>query len=174
MNTDLIAVQDKAPFAILENGLILNRESGEVVSLQDAPDQTLAALDEQLRSQRDWFKETTGIVDEELKARLKTQRTRTLNVGSHVVELERKREWDAPATWAALSGLVAAGLISEADADEAMPNKTERKPDGRKLNAILTQVVADDPEVAQALARARSERTYIKLARTAVEGEVVE
>lgn len=171
---DLIQVTDKAPFAILENGLVLNRLSGEVVSLSDAPDQVLAALAEQLRSQRDWFREITGIVDDELKARFKAQHARTLNVGSHLMELERKREWDVTATWEAIQGLVAAGLISAADADKAMPRKTTRKPDGRQLNAILTQVVGEDPEAAQALARARTERTYVKIARTSVEGEVVE
>lgn len=174
VNTELIPVADNAPFAILENGLILNRESGEVVALQDAPDQTLAALDEQLRSQRDWYRETTAIVEDVLKARLKAAGARTLDAGTHIVELERKREWDVEATWAALEDLVELGHISIADADAACPKKTKRAPDGRKLNSILLQVIGDDPEAAQALSKARTERTYIKLARTSVEGTVAE
>lgn len=171
-NTGLMVVFDETRYAVLENGLILDRRSGEVVSLQDAPDQTLAAFAEQLRAQRDWIRQVSSVVDDTLKDRI--GKARSLDAGTHLVELERKREWDPKATWDALVALQEKGLVTVEEADAAMPRETKRKPDGRKLNSILTQVVADDPEAAQALAQARSERTYIKVARTSVDGEVVE
>lgn len=172
VNTDLIP---SAPFAIdTEAGLIVDRATGEAYTLAEAPAQTLAAFDDYVREQQQFWKLARQLADDELTGRLKAERARTARFGAHLVELERKRVWDVTATWEALQGLVAAGLIAEADADEACPEKTERKPDGRKLNALLTQLAGEDPEAAQPLAKARSESTWIKLSRTAVEGEVVE
>lgn len=168
-------VHHEMPFVVdPERGVVGNRETGELVSLDDCNDGMLAAIDEALRIQDDFNRTARAAVEDRLKARMKEQRTKLLDTGRHLVELEKKREWDKTLTWAALTGLVEAGVISEAEADEAMPNKTERKPDGRKLNALLTELVAENPEVAQPLARARSERSYIKLVAASVEGSVDE
>ena len=170
MSTEIVPAYGVDP----ERGLLFNPDTGEAVALADAGDDTLARLTEALREQRDFIRTAVAAVEDELKGRIRQSGGRMLDAGAHRVQLESKREWDAREAWQALSALVEAGLISLQEADEAMPRKTERKPDGRKLNAILTRVVGENPQTAQALAQARSERSYIKLARTAVDAEASE
>lgn len=149
--------------------LVLDPDTGELVPLADAPPRVLAAAVEQLAKDLADLRDARSAIEAELQRRMGT--ARTLDVGSHLVEQNRKREWEPAATWRALVDLTTAGLVAPDDADEAMPEVTARKPDGRNLNALLTRLVGEDPVAAQPLAQARSERAYVKVQRTAVEGE---
>lgn len=160
-------------FAFDPDRRVVITADGEPITLADLDQNALADFAALVRERFDYDKRCKVALDEELTARLKAARARTAHLGAQMVALERKRQWDAKLAWEALQGLVAAGLISAADADEACPEKTERKPDGRKLNAILTQVVGENPEAAQALAKARTESAWIKLD-TIPDAEVVE
>lgn len=163
----------EAPFLLdTANGLVVDKATGEAVLLADAPDSTLARLKEQAAQLRQFAREVEQAAEEILKERIGN--ARSLDAGTHLVQLERKREWDPQATWDALCALVDAGVVDSSDAEAACPERLVRKCDGRKLNALLTDVVGKAPEAAQALAQARSERTYIKLARQSVDGEVAE
>lgn len=159
---------------VYDKGLafIVDRDTSEIVALNDAPDDLLAAAHTRLTAITGEARDAKALVDTVLTARMIEMRERLLDTGGHRVEAKQKREWDPDQTWAALGELVAAGLVSNAEVEEAMPEVTVRKPDGRKLNALLTRVVGEDPAAAQALARARSERTYLRVEVTAVDGSV--
>lgn len=152
---------------------LLDRDTGELVAICDAPSDLLAAAHDRLAAITGGARDAKALVDTELIARMREAGERLLDTGGHAVEAKQRRDWDTDATWAALGVLVEAGLISPREAEEAMPEQTVRKPDGRKLNALLTRVVGENPAAAQALAQARSERTYLDVKATAVEGSVV-
>ncbi len=148
---------------------VVDRATGELIPVTDAPDGVLADVSERLADLAREAREVRSMIDDELQHRLNGDRAR--DVGAHRVERKARREWDTDATWRALADLVTAGLVTPQEADEAMPEVTIRKPSGTKLNALLTRLVGVDPVAAQALARARTETTWVKVTRTAVDAE---
>lgn len=149
---------------------VIDPDTGQVLALSDAPASLLArGVDHLDHVTRDAVSARATLADE-LGRRLGG--ARTLDAGSHHVEKNVRRTWDATATWRALAGLVEEGIITPPEVDEAMPEKTQRRPDGRKLNALLTRLVGEEPTLAQALALARDDRASIKVTATATDGTV--
>lgn len=140
---------------------------GELIPLGDVGLMELAEARDELRLLLEDARDARSAVDGEIKNRM--GRDTKLDAGSYLIELSRRREWDPDATWRALSELVDKGLVSSLGADEAMPEVTARKPDGRKLTSLLTKLVGDSPVDAVALAQARSETSFVKLKRTSVD-----
>lgn len=147
---------------------VVDVDTGEMYAVSDAPVEVLAAVGARLDEITAAARSARATVADELLRRM--GRSKLLTVGAYAGEATTRRDWDPDATWAALSDLVDRGLITPAEADEAMPEKTARRPDGRRLNALLTQLAGEDPVAAQALAQARSAKTSLKIVRTAVDG----
>lgn len=151
---------------------VIDTSSGEVYHLADAPAPVLADVVDRLDAVAREARAARAVLADELGRRMGT--ARRMDAGAFDVEQGRRNEWDPDATFAALNGLLAVGLMTSQEIDEAMPERTVRKPDGRRLNALLTRVVGDDPVAAQSLAQARSSTSYVKVHRTAVEATATE
>lgn len=149
---------------------VIDPESGEVYSLGDAPPDVLANVEQLCAQVAQEARNAKAVLDDELSRRM--GRERKVDYGPFHVESGERREWDADQTWRALADLCEAGLITPKEVDDAMPEVTTRKPDGRALNAILTRVVGEDPAKAQALAQARTGRRWVKITKTAVDSTV--
>lgn len=151
------------PAVLSRPGYLIDPDTGEAIALADLSPEVLAHwsdyLNELGREARSW----RTAFNDELGRRLAAERSRKGTFGRFAVEASEKREWDPDLAWAALGELVAAGLVTAAEAAEAMPEVTTRKPDGRRLNSILTRVVGEDPVAAQALAQARASSSYVKV-----------
>lgn len=149
---------------------VADPDTGEMWELEHAPAPVLAATRERLDDLARDARDARSTVDAELERRMGGERS--MDVGSHLVERQDRREWNPDATWLALRGLLDAGLVTLTEVEQAMPEVAVRKPDGRKLNALLTRLAGTDPVAAQPLAQARAERSYLRVRRTAVEGTV--
>lgn len=157
---------------------IVHPESGELLHVRDADTAALAAVIDGLKEHQGHVRDGRALLEAEIIGRLEEAKERGARAGGFMVERKERRQWDESATWEALGALVDAGVISGKDATEAMPEVSPppRKPDGRKLNALLTQLlgeVVDDPEkfvLVGALARARSAQPYLQVERCAIDG----
>jgi hypothetical protein len=151
---------------------VVDTTTGEVFAIGNAPTGLIAATVDRVKTLQSDAREARAILEHELEGRLATAGERSLTDGAFAVERADKRDWDPALTWEALSGLVAAGLVSTKEADEAMPERAKRVCDGRKLNALLGRLVGEDPVAASPLAKARAVRTGVRVARVAVDAEV--
>ena len=150
---------------------IVDPDSGECFAIADAPEQTLAAVEAQVAQIAADARNAKSVIDDELGRRM--GRERNVDYGPFRVESGYRNEWDPHLTWRALSQLCEQGLISPKEVDDAMPEQTKRRPDGRALNALLIRVSGEDPAAAQPLAQARSSRRWFKVEKTAVDSEAV-
>lgn len=167
------------PIRFAEGTLVVaDPMTGEVFTVADAPPAVLARATAAIDDLKAEAGRARNALGDELQARMGKERR--LDVGTHMVQRDQRREWDTDATWAALSRLHDLGLITGSQVDDAMPEKTARRPDGRQLNALLTDLltdVGDDPthmESVQQLARARVTRTYVKVQQAATDSTGVE
>lgn len=164
---------DNFPVVQGESGpAIIDRATGELIPLAEAESGDIAALIDYLTELRSRSYEGTSLLGAELLGRM--GRDRSLEAGAFLAEKKDRREWNPDATEAALNELIAAGLVSQPEADEAMPVKSKRVPDGRKLNALLGRLVGEDPVAASPLARARATSSSVKVARRALDTEAIE
>lgn len=160
----LPVVQHAGQLAVIEPA------TGQLIPLTDAAPPLLAQIIDELDAILQDARTAKNTVSDELRDRMGTEKH--MDAGLFTVEQVKRRDWDKHATTTALAALVASGHITVGQADEAMPERTERRPDGRRLNALLVQLAGDDPVAAQGLARARSESVYLRLSRSGVDSTV--
>lgn len=161
-----------AEVAMIASGRVVDASSGEVVALADLDDASVADAAERLDRLMDDVREARGVLRDELARRLK--REKSMSAGACFVERKITNRWDVDGTWAALAMLVEDGHIGPDEADEAMPEKAVRKPDGRKLNSLLTRLVGEDPVAAGPLAQARVSVESIGVKRVAQDSTAIE
>ncbi len=121
------------PVRYSEGQPVLADRDGMVVALADADVTLLADAREEITLVLEEARDARSALDAELKNRVGS--STTTDIGTHLVELVRRRDWDAAATWRALKDLVEANLIQAHEAEACMPEVTTRKPDGRKLTS---------------------------------------
>lgn len=150
---------------------VIDPETGECFSVANAPGPVLAAVRERVAAVADDARRAKDVLDDALRERLGPERR--ADYGAYRVEVNVSNRWDPDDTWAALADLCEQGLVTPAQVDEAMPETTVRKPDGRRLNALLTDLVGRDPSAAAPLARARATRRWVRVEKTAVDSDAV-
>ncbi|PTL55774.1 hypothetical protein [Paraconexibacter algicola] len=158
----------------LNGGHVFDPVTGEAYEIADAPPELLARYAMDLGDLARQMREARAAVEIELANRLRYVKAKSLPAGPFLIERKNSNQWNADACWQALSDLVAAGKVGAAEAADAMPESTVRKPDGRKLNALLTRLVGEDPEAAGPLARARVTREGVRVAQVAVDATAEE
>lgn len=170
---------DMLPMRLVEGStLVVDPASGDAFLLADCPPAVLARAKAFMDEVSGEARRLGRTVGDELLERMGRERKAML--GSHEAEVKRKNEWDEDDTWAALSALVELGLVTSTQAEAAMPERMVRKPDGRRLNSLLAELLGDAGDNAehaaavQALARARTTSRWVQVRSASTDGSAVE
>jgi hypothetical protein len=135
--------------AILEAGQVVEPGTGELVALRDASDRALVVAAEQITAlDAEVFARKRGLAAE-LRDR---HGVGTVNTAGYRFTIAESQSWSKGATAQALERLLAAGAITEADANRAMPARPT--PDPRALKALAGRLTVSDPDAARVLASA--------------------
>jgi hypothetical protein len=158
--------------------MVVDPASGDMFLLDDAPPAVLARAAAYMDAVSGEARRLRRTVGDQLQARM--GRERRVDLGSHLAEVKHKNEWDEDETCAALGRLRELGLVTNDQIEQAVPEVLVRKPDGRRLNTLLSGLLGDagdaEPEVLdaiQALARARKTSKWVRVDAASTDGTAV-
>jgi hypothetical protein len=108
---------DNFPVVQGESGpAIIDRATGELIPLTDAPDDALASLRDYLKDLRSRIAEANALLDSEVVRRMDQDRCWTIHAGGLTLTAPSPApafEWDAPGLYSDLEAMVADGELSE-------------------------------------------------------------
>lgn len=138
------------PVKFADTGLeILDPDTGEVTTVENASDRALAHAHDQLAAFDQQMLAAKRSIAMEMRDR---HGVGTAHAGGYGFTVNESQSWPVGATRDALQQLLDEGVITEADYLRAMPDKP--KPDPRQLKALLNRLMLQNPDRARILAKA--------------------
>jgi len=170
--TDLVTIARRLPTELQSGDLgFVNPDTGEALPARESSDRTILRTLREIKRLEERLREVKVVAGAVLRERHGVGVSHSAGYGFKVNE---SRSWPKGRTGDALRSLVADGIITQAEADRAMPSKPA--PDGTQLKALIGRLVTDNPAAAQKLADActKSDPSVSDIEPESVDGEAVE